>query len=97
MMDELCVIDFSEDLAYWMIDDIYLEACCEGKYTGRKEHVIEEVKKNKKGKQESQNEEVFGTGVMGQCQKRLWDLMEKPNSSIFAKVNICFLSLHNFQ
>ena len=24
-MDELCVIDFSQDLEYWMIDDLYLE------------------------------------------------------------------------
>ena len=25
IMDELCVIDFSQDLEYWMIDDLYLE------------------------------------------------------------------------
>ena len=25
VMDELCVIDFSQDLEYWMIDDLYLE------------------------------------------------------------------------
>ena len=25
VMDELCVMDFYQDLGYWMIEDIYLE------------------------------------------------------------------------
>jgi hypothetical protein len=32
----------------WHIYLFILQPCCEAKYTGRKEHVVEEVKKNSK-------------------------------------------------
>ncbi|XP_023328907.1 potassium voltage-gated channel protein Shab [Eurytemora carolleeae] len=86
VLEELCVMDFSQDLDYWMIDDIYLEPCCEGKYTGTKEHVVEEVKKNSKVNTTVVDQEYFGEGPCARYQKCLWDLMEKPNSSIFAKI-----------
>ncbi|QQP37648.1 AGAP005925-PA, partial [Caligus rogercresseyi] len=37
VVDEICVMAFSEDLEYWGID--------ENKYNARKDHVFEEMKK----------------------------------------------------
>jgi len=86
MMEEVCVMDFSQDLDYWMIDDIYLEACCEGKYSIKKEHVVTEVKKNSKVNKVEEVHEDFGDGCCAVYQRCLWNLMEKPNSSFPAKV-----------
>ena len=36
VMDELCVMDFYQDLGYWMIDDIYLEVQTKFNFTFRR-------------------------------------------------------------
>ena len=48
VIDEMCVLAFSDDLEYWMIEEVFLESCCQNKYNTRKEHVIEEMKKEAK-------------------------------------------------
>ena len=45
VMDELCVIDFSQDLEYWMIDDLYLEVIWLVKHA-----VSQKVLTNKRGR-----------------------------------------------
>ena len=40
MVDETgCVLAFSDDLAYWAVDDLYMESCCMQRYQQRKEQV----------------------------------------------------------
>ena len=45
VVDEMCVLAFGDDLDYWGIDEFFLEPCCQLKYNARKEHVVEEMKK----------------------------------------------------
>lgn len=86
VIDEMCVLAFSDDLEYWMIDEVFLESCCQNKYNTRKEHVIEELKKEANNVQKEQVEEDFGTGKFVKYQICLWDLIEKPHTSMAAKV-----------
>ena len=86
LIDEMCVLAFSDDLEFWMIDEVYLESCCQNKYNTRKEHVIEEMKKEANNIRK-EVEEDFGTGKFVKYQICLWDLIEKPHTSMAAKVS----------
>ena len=86
LVEEMCVMAFSEDLEYWGIDELYLESCCQHKYHQRREHVHDEMRKEADSLK-TREEEDFGTGRCAQYQKFLWDLMEKPTTSLGARVS----------
>ena len=71
---------------YWSIDELYLEACCQHKYHQRKEHVQEEMRKEQDSLK-TQEVEDFGDGKCVPYQRFLWDLLEKPTTSIAARVS----------
>ncbi|XP_069359009.1 potassium voltage-gated channel protein Shab isoform X5 [Maniola hyperantus] len=85
LVDEMCVLAFSDDLEYWGVDELYLESCCQHKYHQRKENVHEEMRKEAESLRQREEEE-FGQGTCAQYQKWLWDLLEKPTTSIAARV-----------
>lgn len=85
LVEEMCVMAFSDDLDYWGIDELYLESCCQHKYHQRKEHVFEEMRKEAESLRQ-RDEEDFGDGKCAHYQKFLWDLLEKPTSSFPARV-----------
>lgn len=87
LVDEMCVLAFSDDLEYWGVDELYLESCCQHKYHQRKEHVHEEMRKEAESLRQREEEE-FGDGKCAQYQKWLWDLLEKPTTSIAARVSL---------
>ncbi|XP_074029808.1 shaker cognate b isoform X1 [Leptinotarsa decemlineata] len=85
LVDEMCVLAFSDDLEYWGVDELYLESCCQHKYHQRKEHVHEEMRKEAESLRQ-RDEEEFGEDKCSQYQKWLWDMLEKPTTSIAARV-----------
>ena len=87
VVDEMCVMAFSDDLDYWGIDEVYLESCCQNKFNTRKEHVEDEMKKEANNVKK-EVEEDFGEGKFAKYQRCLWDLIEKPHTSAAAKVHI---------
>jgi hypothetical protein len=92
LVEEMCVLSFSDDLEYWGIDELYMEGCCQQRYHQRKELVFEEMRKE----QESliqHDEEDFGTGKCADFQKKVWNLLEKPQSSAAARVTCVSLVL----
>ena len=56
----------------------------------RKEHIVNEAKKNSKVKKIINEYDDFGDSYCAQYQECLWNLFENPNSSFPAKVsNLC--------
>lgn len=93
LLDEICVMSFSEDLDYWNIDEVYLEPCCQHKYHQRKENVLEEIRRDEETIRLSGQTEDFGNGYCAPWRKRVWYALEQPQTS-FAKVS-CFTPLPN--
>lgn len=93
LIEGMCPMSFANDLQYWGIDELYLESCCQHKYHQKKEQLLEEEKRITESLREN-NQEVFGTGCWSSRRKRLWDLMEKPNSSKAARVSFISACLY---
>ena len=74
-------MSLKKDLEYWGVDVLYLEACCVQRYYQQRELLNwdHQVKKEEL--------EVFRPGRLGRLQKVLWDLFEKPHTSIGARVS----------
>ncbi|XP_023321006.1 potassium voltage-gated channel protein Shab [Eurytemora carolleeae] len=78
--EEGCVIAFKQDLDYWGIDELYLEPCCQQRYYQTRELMsLDRAEK-------VEEPEYFRPGAIGRIQKCLWDLFEKPHTSLGAKV-----------
>jgi len=92
VIDEVCVLEFAEDLEFWMIKEINLEVCCIDKFNTRREHILGEVEKENIDHSEQEVIEDFGDGYFVPYQRALWDLFEKPQSSYCAKL-ISLLSI----
>ena len=73
-----------------MIKELSLEICCIDKFTARRDAIVEEIEKQRAFSEDTEEEEEFPTGFFAKYQKCLWDLMEKPQSSLPAKVSIFF-------
>lgn len=91
LSDELCVMAFKDDLDYWEIEDYNLDSCCQQRYHQRRDNVFEEMRKELESLKEH-DEELFGTSKLQRYQKFVWDLLEKPQTSLAARV-VAFVSI----
>ncbi|XP_030638639.1 potassium voltage-gated channel subfamily V member 1 [Chanos chanos] len=82
--EELCVVSFLQEIEYWGIDELRIDPCCRDKYYRRKE--MKESLDIRRDVEVMDNDEEDFSGVLCQdLRQRLWDLMEKPDSSAAAK------------
>jgi len=98
----MCVLSFSDDLEYWGLDELHLEACCQHNYNQLKEAVYEELRKEAESLIQPEDEEQqqqqqqqqgkaktsadVGGGCYSRFKQRAWDLLEKPQTSKAARV-----------
>lgn len=91
LLDDGCIMSFHDDLVYWGIDECYFESCCHLRYHNRKEQVQEEIRKEEEALKDNFVEENF-ENCCPTIRKRVWDLMENPQTSMAARV-IAFMSI----
>jgi potassium voltage-gated channel Shab-related subfamily B protein 1 len=73
------------------VDEYYFEACCHFRYYSRKENIIEEMKRTEEV-EESIIDEYTGMECLIDIRRRVWNMMENPETSHIAKA-IGFISV----
>lgn len=84
VMEELCAVSFLQEIEYWGIDELSIEACCRERYYRRKE-MKESMDISQDAEATGREEEDFSGVVCEGLRQRLWEVMEKPDSSPVAK------------
>uniref|UniRef100_A0A3Q3JW43 BTB domain-containing protein n=1 Tax=Monopterus albus TaxID=43700 RepID=A0A3Q3JW43_MONAL len=87
--DELCPRNFLEEINYWGVRIKNTHRCCRISFEERQDELNEQLKIQRELEAEVEiedNEELFHDMFMGQRRRVIWNLMEKPFSSIQAKL-----------
>uniref|UniRef100_A0A3Q2EHZ2 Potassium voltage-gated channel modifier subfamily V member 1 n=1 Tax=Cyprinodon variegatus TaxID=28743 RepID=A0A3Q2EHZ2_CYPVA len=95
VMEELCEISFLQEIEYWGIDELRINSCCRERYYRRKEQK-ESLDVHREFEADDDEEDFVGAACPG-FRRRLWDFLEKPESSraarTFGSLSIFFVVL----
>ncbi|KPP69095.1 potassium voltage-gated channel subfamily V member 2-like [Scleropages formosus] len=86
--DELCPRNFLEEINYWGVRIKYTPRCCRIALEERQDDVNDQLKVQQDLQAEvtAESEELFEGMIYGSLRQALWNLMEKPFSSVPAKL-----------
>jgi hypothetical protein len=87
--EDVCALSFAEDLEYWGIDELQLEPCCQIRYEEKKRRAYDEMRRDAEAMQQmtSVDSEQFGPGRFSHLRMKTWNLLEKPQTSLAARVS----------
>lgn len=85
--DELCPRSFMEEINYWGVRIKNTPRCCRISFEERQDELTEQLKiqRELRAEMEDESEELFRDMSYGPQRRRIWNLMEKPFSSVTAK------------
>ncbi|XP_038566300.1 potassium voltage-gated channel subfamily V member 1 [Micropterus salmoides] len=81
--EELCEMSFLQEIEYWGIDELCINPCCRERYYRRKEQ--KETFDVYREFEAHDDDEDFVGAACPALRRRLWDLLEKPESSRAAR------------
>lgn len=81
--EELCEISFLQEIEYWGINELRINPCCRERYYRRKDQ--KETLDARRQFHTDKHEEDFVGATCPTLRRRLWDLLEKPDSSRAAR------------
>ena len=85
-----CSMTTKEELKFWGIDELIMELCCNSTYCEEKkprEKINNDMQTWKKKRIELMaSEEHFGSTVKGHIRRKIWYLLEYPDTSTTARV-----------
>ncbi|XP_030213790.1 potassium voltage-gated channel subfamily V member 2 [Gadus morhua] len=87
--DELCPRNFLEEINYWGVRIKNTHRCCRISFEERQDDLNEQLKIQRELEAEveiEENEELFQDMFLGHFRRVIWNLMEKPFSSVLAKL-----------
>uniref|UniRef100_A0A3P9I242 Potassium voltage-gated channel modifier subfamily V member 1 n=1 Tax=Oryzias latipes TaxID=8090 RepID=A0A3P9I242_ORYLA len=83
VMEELCEISFLQEIKYWGLDELCIHPCCRERYYCRKEQ--RQSLEEQRGFEPNNQDEDFVGAACPAVRQRLWELLEKPESSCAAR------------
>uniref|UniRef100_H3AHB9 Potassium voltage-gated channel subfamily V member 2 n=1 Tax=Latimeria chalumnae TaxID=7897 RepID=H3AHB9_LATCH len=87
--DEFCPKNFVEEINYWGVRMKNAQRCCRISFEERQDELNEQLKIQRELQAEiemEENEELFKDMKCGRLRRIIWNLMEKPFSSVTAKM-----------
>lgn len=76
LSEEVCLLEYLDELEYWGIDESLLDSCCQVKLQQRRDQLHDDAKKDSE-LLFLDTEEEFGDMFMDKIRKSIWDLFEK--------------------
>ncbi|KAJ7338057.1 hypothetical protein JRQ81_010583 [Phrynocephalus forsythii] len=87
VMDQLCALSFLQEIQYWGLDELSIDSCCRDRYFRRKELSESlDIKKEAEEMDAQEAEEDFSGSLCPGFRQKLWDILEKPGSSLAAQI-----------
>ncbi|ETE64845.1 Potassium voltage-gated channel subfamily V member 1, partial [Ophiophagus hannah] len=86
VMDQLCALSFLQEIQYWGLDELMIDSCCRDRYFRRKElSETLDIKKDTEELETQVEEEDFSGSLCSTTRQKLWEVLEKPTSSVAAR------------